>query len=479
MDCLYYIEKEKSALFHECIIDGYNKSLILYSFDVNRKTDPLLITFLNHFSEQDFDRRRIPEVFLKMLLHFKESNMVIKEWESGSLNAEFVSWWITSDAWKENWPGAKVHNDVTLFFLKSILETVLSPILRSSRETTAAQNIIETVMMTDWRVQKVYWSNSQIYPQNAYLNLMHVKMVEYSALWHFINHQATFNCDHNYGLFPEKKVRYFSRSYLGIHFDLNKVDPFMEAVKYSDNYRGPFYDPSAHYPEMMNSETKWKRYYSENSLTVLKNIRDPQGFCVGFDKEYYDYERLGDYYTASNLLELICLTLLQFSIYGIPIRRCTLCGRFYIPIKNPTSDHNFCHRRLNDSTEKTCSMFHSHNQKSFVRSNDSNSAHRYERTVKSFRSTLSQSPLYEIEDGKKWIYLMREALVVIQTTVKNDQSQLENCETIIKNLKEMHMRLRRIDSCPKLEGCTIDARDDTIQNVILVLNRAERLIKED
>lgn len=90
----------------------------------------------------------------------------------------------------------------------------------------------------------------------------------------------------------------------------------------------------------MNSEQKWKRYYAENSLAVLKNIQDPQGFCIGFDKEYLDYVELGDHYQARNLLEVVCLSLLQFTyrvkIYGSETATETMEDKILRLIQNET-----------------------------------------------------------------------------------------------------------------------------------------------
>lgn len=477
MDYLYYIEKHKSLLFREHIVDGCNDSSSAYSFDVKRKSDPLLIVFLNSFDEQDFDRRRIPKLFLRLLLCFKESRAVINEWEKGSLTSEFVSWWITSDAWKEDcFELVKDADETTLFFLKCAFDAILSPVLYSLNGTNQARDVIENIMVTDWQAQKVYWSDNHIFPQSIYLNMLHIRMVEYSALWYFIKHQATVNTNNGYGLFPEKKVRYFCRNYLGVHYDLIKTDVFMDAVKYSEGYRGPHYDPTARYPATMSSERKWKQYYVENSLVILKNIRDPQGFCFGFDQEYLDYIRIGDYYQARNLLEIICVSLLHFSIYEVPIRRCTLCGHFYIPIKNPNAELNFCHRVFKKNTKKTCSSFHSHNQKSSVATNTDIPISRFERAVKSFRSSLSQSTLNDYLYGHEWLNFMRDVLVLMNKTVKKDSSQIANCEIVLRQMKALHKELRAVKKCPNFDLGSVDIKNDTLSSIESKLRMAEHLL---
>lgn len=474
MDYLYCARPCDNALFQEEIIDGYNHALKMYSFDVKKKTDSLLIQFLNNFQEKDFYHNGLPDLFIKVLLFFSENKEIRHYWELNRLSVEFIFQWITSGAWMDNCSLINELDYASPFFIRCILEDVLKPLFyaHSVNDVSNKQEILKIIMATDWKSQKVRCTYGKISPQNTYLRSLHLQLMLYSTLWHFINHQATFNVDSGYGIFPKKKVRYFCRNYLGIDLDYMQTDTFMEAIKVSENCRFLHYDPTTRLPVFMSQSERERRYYMGDSLEILKEINNPQKFCSAFDSEYQHYLKTEEHYRCKSIVDIVSFSLLHFAIYKVPVRRCTLCGRFYIPVKNSTTASNFCHRPSNENKQKSCSSYHSHNQKSFGLHTEEDPYIKLEKSIKSFRSTLSQSLIINKDNGHLWIDFLKKTLVVVNKAIKRDSSQIEMGSLVLQQAKEIYKTLKSAKELSKPQAEEINIRNDTLISLSAKLKAA-------
>lgn len=476
MEYLYYVDNQNPVFFCENVVNGRNNAEILYNTAVSRKSDPLLIYFLNDFTESDFDRTGIPKTFTYFLTFIQNDEFLKAAWNRDHLTADEISWWLIRGEWHTRLSD-NYQSDLGVFYSFGILETLLSPILQQRSPDAVQSKLISAIMNTDWTTIRISWKSGRIFPDNDYLRYLHIPLVQFSAFWHFINHQAVSKVDDSIGLFPEKKVRYFTRSYLGIHFDSMRTDPFMEGVKGSAGYNGPLFDPTAHYPDTMNTEYKWKRFYAQNSFQVLKNVQDPFGFCRGIDSEYAQFAEYGDVFQAQRLLEILCLSLLHFSIYQVPIRRCSLCGQFYIPIKNPLSELNYCYRTNLRRNGKSCSYFHSHNQRGPAVSASSPDSIKLEKSIGSFRSTLSQSSLSEQENGSKWLSQFRDCLSAIKQIAKSEPLQAHECFAVLDQARELYRQLKETEQCPIPLDKELNVRNSNLYSVKNFLSEMSNLLK--
>lgn len=478
MESLYFLEDRNNAFFHESIVDGKNNARNLYEADVSRKSDPLLLRFLNEFSESDFTRKGLPRVFITFLIWFQQNEFIDEHWRKGQLNANAISWWLQEQQWITSLP-VEYRDPVGSFFAFGILETLLMPIVRQGdREAERTASIINSLLSTNWRDIRVFWGNGRIFPYNDFLSHLHIALVEYSAFWHFVNHQVTVNIDGSFGLFPEKKVRYFCRSYLGIHFDTMRTDPFMEGAKIASSSSAPRFHSVDWFPEDMNAEYKLKRFYAQHSVHVLKNITNPVDFCVGIDKEYSQFAGHADVYQSRRLLEHVSLSLLHFSTNQVPIRKCSLCGRFYIPIKNPTSEMNYCHRVYYQGNGKTCSYYHSHNQRGISIDDISTEHLRVDKAINSFRSTLSQSILIDRDNGSRWLSIFRDCLTIIKNTAKANQIQIDECLSVLSEMKAVYGNLKKKAICPPPPKFELSTRNSNLYSVTEMLSRMCAILQD-
>ena len=478
MESLFFVENRDNAFFHERVVDGRNNAHNLYEADVCRKSDPLLVRFLNEFSESDFTRTGLPKVFTTFLIWLQQNDFINEHWRKGQLNAHTIAWWLHEQQWLTSLP-VEYRDTVGSFFAWGIIETLLMPIVRQGdSESARTANIINSLLSTNWRDIRAFWGNGRIFPHNDFLSHLHIALVEYSAFWHFVNHQVTANIDGSFGLFPEKKVRYFCRSYLGIHFDTMRTDPFMEGVNNASSTSASLFHSADWFPEDMNAEYKLKRFYAQHSFHVLKGVTDPVDFCLRTDREYSQFAGHADIYQSRRLLEHVSLSLLHFSTNQVPIRKCSLCGRFYIPIKNPTSEMNYCHRVYYQGNGKTCSYYHSHNQRG-ISINDVSTEHlRVDKAINSFRSTLSQSTLIDKDNGSIYLSILRDCLTIIKKTAKVDPSQVDECFSVLSEMKEVYSKLKKKTACPNLSKSELSTRNSDLHSVTEMLSHMCAILQD-
>ena len=179
------------------------------------------------------------------------------------------------------------------------------------------------------------------------------------------------------------------------------------------------------------------------------------------------------------MLDTLCLSALHFAIYGVPVRRCSLCCRFYIPVKNQTADMNYCHRMIHPDRKQSCSAYHSHNQKISFSNGQETPGERFEKGVRSVRSALSQSKVNDLTNGPGWISFLKDALTVVNRVAKKDAGKLPECQALGEEIKEIHRLLKQQGSCPAMTLAAFHTRRDDLKVVADRLQEAKKRMGSD
>lgn len=457
MDCLFDTVQNDNCFFQERIVSRENPQTIYYRADVTRKSDPLLILFMNSLSSLECDGCHIPPVFSRMLHLFQNDRRIQAVWHEGNLNTTSISHWFSSGVWIDN---LAEDETVSLFFLASILEAALKPIFEIEKKNAIqSQQIIRNIMLTSWRQSQIDIADPSANPLQPYFQYLRTTLLEYSALWHFINHQATTRIDDSYGLFPEKKVRLFCKSCLG--FSLDSIENNSFGILLS-----------------MECQDIYGRGSKGNQTQRLfpGHTSDPKAFFSQFDGAYSRYLESGDCFHAGSLTEIICLSLLHFSIRNVPIRRCSLCQRFYIPAKNQSGEMNYCHRDYTTGARQSCSSYHSHNQRFTLPSSTSTQTQALDKRINTLRSTFAQSAVSDWPNGRSWMDFLRDAVTIVSRAAKKDARSFIRCSSILDHVRLLHQTLKRSGRCPEETVDPLNTKTDTLLIVEEKLQSAERIV---
>lgn len=459
MDCLFDTVQNGRCFFEERIVSRENPQTVYYRADVTRKSDPLLILFMNNLSSVELDGCHIPPIFSRMLHLFQNDRRIQAVWHEGALNTASIFHWFSSGVWIDN---LAEEETVSLFFLASILEAALKPIFEIEKKNAIqSQQMINSIMSTSWRQSQIDIADRSANPLRPYFQYLRATLLEYSALWHFINHQATTRIDDSYGLFPEKKVRLFCKSCLGFSLDSNENNSFEMLFNQSMECQNIFGGG----PKDNQEQRLFPEYTS-----------DPKAFFSQFDEAYSRYLENGDCFHAGSLTEIICLSLLHFSIRSVPIRRCSLCQRFYIPTKNQSGEMNYCHRDYTTGAHQSCSSYHSHNQRFTLSSSTSTQTQALDKRINTLRSTFAQSAVSDWPNGRSWMDFLRDSVTIVSRAAKKDARSFIKCSSILDRVRLLHQTLKRIGRCPEKTVDPLNTKTDMLQTVEAKLQSAETIV---
>lgn len=202
---------------------------------------------------------------------------------------------------------------------------------------------------------------------------------------------------------------------------------------------------------------------SLHHLFEKTDMLSPEGIFDEFELKLSMEKEIG--YKFSNYFEACCISLINQISLGYPLRKCSLCGRYYIAKQNRTKAENYCNRLSLENPYWTCSLFHSH-FKSYY--NGSANYNEIKKRVVNIRSYLAKmDPHIQYQDC---IGILYSWLTTIRKYAKERDKDGNNMEIAMHLLDAIEKKRKQLSDETVRDSIItigIDATIETLESALL------------
>ncbi len=222
------------------------------------------------------------------------------------------------------------------------------------------------------------------------------------------------------------------------------------------------------YQEIFNSYNSEKSdldldYEQKRALRELGRLFGNNGSVNGLfgDIEQMKNEAsLSNVYLVNDFALLCAISLYYHALYQVPIRRCSLCNRYYIPKQNRKKEENYCHRiyprQKMTGKNLTCSEYNSHILSAKGKSEDE-ILNRLVKQINNLRSSLCQgiNKREHIRESVETVNFFQKILTVIKAEAKKNSPLSDNNVSVKAGdaVKRLYDKLSKLDKAgmPEIE----------------------------